>query len=258
MCGSHRADPTATAVSPLLVRPNGGAQSGVENFLVGRGSGVQSSAPRCKLEVLNPRTHPCRGGMIFEQRKTIMANETSSPKLHYILKLSADRDKFFRRTCPSCGRDYKTEAKGASHDSPLSTRLRRFEPRRNRSVQDEDHNEYLYCPYCRCRSSASETHTEETVALMRIHAQREVSLPRLNDLFSTTAEMFSRLNRPGSAIKIKSDFSRLTMPPQPVHGPEPPDMKIVHLQCCSKRVKVAEYWHDLRVCPYCGTSVTLV
>lgn len=127
------------------------------------------------------------------------------------------------------------------------------------SQEEEKPAEYLYCPYCGHHAESSQMLTEDTVHYLHQHILREVALPMVNKMFAGLEDALGgSRHRSGGLISIHFEHSRSPLPPRPIHGPEPSDMKIVQLLCCGKKIKVAERWDDVSLCTYCGIPLTLV
>lgn len=181
-------------------------------------------------------------------------NETQN-NVHFSLSLSMDKDRFLRRTCPSCGQDFKTETNEADLAWMLAPQIRRMgleigadDTRSNR------HEDNLYCPYCGHKPEVSDTFTEETIRYIHRHIMREIILPMTNKAFSGIDDASKNA---GGFISISFEYSRGTLPPRPIHGPEPSDMIEVDFLCCGKKAKVLERWVSLRSCIFCGKRVEL-
>lgn len=195
-----------------------------------------------------------------------MSNEEHTDDvIQFRLTFSLDQNQFFRRTCPSCGRDFKTEVNEADLVASLQPAFQQMgleigtgTDKSNKSK--ENITQYLYCPYCGHQAEASDTLTQTFVSYLRRYAMREYVLPMMNRAFSGIADSFggSRGRSKGLfSIEMKFEHNRIVLPPRPISGPEPPDMTIVELLCCNKRIKIQDGYYGLKLCPYCGTSVLI-
>jgi hypothetical protein len=186
-------------------------------------------------------------------------NSSTDDKVQFSLSISVDRDHFMRRTCPSCGRDFKTKVDGGDLAWAMSSQIRRMglDIGAKPAGETEDAAKTLLrCPYCEHQAEASDMLTEETVNYLQRFALREYLLPMVNNMFSGLEDSFG--NSGGGFISVSFKHSRSILPPRPIHGPEPPDMKIVELLCCGEKIKIAEKWYDLQTCSFCGTPVALI
>ena len=192
-------------------------------------------------------------------------NETeeqgSSNSIELKVSIGTDRDRFLRRNCPSCGRDFKTEIDAADLAWALTAQISRVSmemgiPAADAAVETEKRN--LRCPYCQHFAEANDMHTEETVDYLKRFAYREYALPMLSKMLSEFADSV-RMGSSGGLISfsISADYQQPLIPPRPIHGPEPTDMKIVDFLCCNKRIKVAESCVDISQCSFCGSQVSL-
>jgi uncharacterized C2H2 Zn-finger protein len=185
--------------------------------------------------------------------------------IRFSLSVSLDRDGFFRRACPSCGLEFKTESAPADFAWALDLQLRRVSDDIGvapASVVEEPLKETLRCPFCGHVAESSEMHTEETVSFLRQTALREYALPKLHKMLAGFAESFGRGGRGGGggflSISVSFKHEPSPLPPRPIYGPDAADMMIVRFMCCSRSIKVAEGWTDIGSCTYCGTRVSIV
>ena len=195
-----------------------------------------------------------------------MSNEEHTNDLvQFRLTFSLDQDRFFRRTCPSCGRDFKTEVNEADLAASLQSTFQQMgleigAVSDESSEEKEKITEYLYCPYCEYQAKTSDTLTQTFASYLQRYITREHILPMMNKAFSDIADSFAGNRRRSKglfSIEMKFEHNRDVLPPRPISGPEPPDMTIVELLCCNKRIKIQEGWYGLKLCPYCGTSVRI-
>jgi hypothetical protein len=188
-------------------------------------------------------------------------NEDSSDSiLRFEVSISTDRDHFLRRACPSCGRDFKTIIDQADLSWLLSEQIKRVgsEIGAVPTVEKGQTETELRCPYCHHVAKSSEIHTAETIDYIKRFLYREYVVPMLNRTFSDLEDSIGSGRRGGGFISISFKHEPITLPPRPIHGPEPADMKIVHFLCCDKQMKVYDSWDDLTACLYCNTPVAVV
>lgn len=189
-----------------------------------------------------------------------MSDEDS---VRFSITFDLDRDEFLRRTCPSCGRDFKTQANPDDLSSILQPAFRRIEEEIggiSLSTSDgEASPQSLSCPYCNYRAEAGEMLTEQFMVYLKRFVMREYVLPKINDMFSDFADGLGSNSRSNSffRIEIKADFEN-TLPTRPISGPEPPDMTKVEMICCGRMIKVYDDWFDLEKCPFCETEVRII
>ncbi len=189
--------------------------------------------------------------------------DQTNEQIRFSLTISLDRESFFRRACPSCGLEFKTEGDPADFAWALESQLRRVseevdvEPA---TVVEETAKETLSCPYCRHVAEAKEMHTPETVSYLRRFAMREYALPKLHQMLSEFSNSLERAGSGGGgfvSVSITSNYEPPPLPPRPIYGPDAADMMIVHFLCCGKKIKISESWTDVGVCPFCEMQVSL-
>jgi len=114
-------------------------------------------------------------------------------------------------------------------------------------VEDGDDRGQLTCPYCGSQFSHQDAHTDSTKAYCRRIALREIVLPRIRQAFSGLEGFDSGF------ISLTVTHSAGTLPPRPIHGPEPEDLVEVVFLCCKERAKLLSGWLGEAYCPNCGT-----
>jgi len=182
--------------------------------------------------------------------------------LHFSFSFSLDRDEFFRRTCPNCGRDFKTKVDPADLTSMLQPAFRRIEDEIGgislSTSEKEQSPQYLSCPYCNHRAKSGDMLTPEFQEYLNRFVMREYVLPQINSMFSEFSDGIQRSSRSMGSFGIKVNFDYdSTLPPRPISGPEAPDMTRIDLLCCGKSIKVRDGYFALSQCPYCGENVAL-
>lgn len=183
--------------------------------------------------------------------------------VHFSITFALDKDEFLRRTCPICGRNFKTKADPADMSSILQPAFRRIENEIGEltlSTADGDSSpQYLSCPYCNHRAESGDMLTEEFQVYLKRFIIREYVLPKINNMFSDFAQGLKSTSRSNSffSIELKADFEN-TLPPRPISGPEPPDMTKVEMFCCGRMIKIYDGWFDLGKCPFCGSDVRII
>ena len=188
----------------------------------------------------------------------------SDNQISFNISIGTDRDKFLRRTCPSCGRDFKTEVDPADLAWALTSQIGRASEELGLpavSVPEDTAESQLRCPYCQHLGPASEVHTEETMDYLKRFAYRNYLVPKLNEMFSGMEDSIGRQGGgSGGLISFSVSFEHepIPLPPRPIHGPEPADMKIVEFLCCGQKMKIVEYWTAVSECIYCGVKVAMV
>lgn len=187
--------------------------------------------------------------------------EQTDDTIQFNLSISSDRDGFLRRTCGSCGRDFKTEIDPADFAWALNSQIRRvsLEIGVDPAVIAEDQpKENLTCPYCQYSTESNEMHTEETVEYLKRFAYRDYALPMMNRLLSGFADSLTTSAGGGLiSFSVSSTHEPFSLPPRPIHGPESADMKIVEFLCCGRKIKILDGWNQLSSCSFCQTPTVL-
>ena len=183
--------------------------------------------------------------------------ESDVQRTQFSLTFSLDRDNFVRRTCPRCGRDFKTETSAADLAAALQPYFREagIEIGAREEEETDAGKAYLRCPYCGYHAEASDMLTEDLITYTKRLIFREYLQPKLNKELAAIADSFGRGSR-NSLVSVTFQHDPSVRAVRPIAGPEPPDMTIVHMHCCNQRIKIGG-WFDLRQCPYCDTQVQI-
>lgn len=187
--------------------------------------------------------------------------DSSGSKIQFEVSISTDRDQFLRRTCQSCGRDFKTAINPADLAWALSEQIKRMglDIGAVPAGDEEDVQDQLSCPYCQHIAKASEMHTDETVDYLKRFVYREYMVPMINSTFSDLEDSIAGGQSSGGFLSVSVSLKHdpIPVPPRPIHGPEPPDMKIVNFLCCGEQIKIADAWTEIGMCIYCRSRVAL-
>lgn len=182
----------------------------------------------------------------------------------YGLTIALDRDEFFRRVCPSCGRYFKIKADDEDLAFALQPTFQEVGPDYGEATsgqsEDQDEETYLCCPYCGERSPINETVTDEVWAYIHRHIAREFILPSFRAMNAELERSFgSHRTHASSGISVSISFEAadISLPPSPISGPELPDMKRVLLLCCNNEIAILDGWRDIVVCPFCDIQCVL-
>lgn len=186
------------------------------------------------------------------------SNESGDSTQKYSVAVSMDRDGFLRLTCPSCGLDFKIWISDAQLQHILESQVRRTERELMEGEEPEDDSTQLGCPYCGYRAPMNDMHTEETETYFQRVVHREVITPMMNEFIEEIGESWESGNRGSSGmVSFEANTSREILPPRPLHGPEPPDMKIIRFLCCGEQAKIRNRWYAVNRCPFCRFEVDL-
>ncbi len=182
------------------------------------------------------------------------ADSAEERSVQFQVNVSSDRDGFLRRTCPECGRDFKTSINEVQLSHFLQAEITHVGKEMGLIADEEADEEAsaLICPYCRHRARSHDMLPDELLHYLILQIKRQIIYPMIDKTFGGLADSIGRNNF------IRIEYSGGLLPPRPIHGPEPADMKIVHLICCSERIKISETWNGMEQCPYCGEAIVFV
>ena len=191
--------------------------------------------------------------MDFEEDE-IGANADEDHSVQLQVNISSDRDGFLRRTCPECGRDFKTSINEAQLSHFLHSEVERVGREMGLiAIEESDEGEStLICPYCTHPASPHDMLPDELLQYLTLQIKRQIIYPMIDKTFGRLADST------GKNDFIRLEYSGGSLPPRPIHGPEPADMKIIRLLCCEERVKISEAWNGMEQCPYCGEAIIFV
>lgn len=126
----------------------------------------------------------------------------------FAVSISTDRDQFLRRTCPSCGRDFKTRVDPIDLQWALTSYCRHA----GADVGPEDEQKpipaRIRCPYCTHEDKGSEMLTEETTTYLKRIVYREWVVPQMNKWFSDLADSLGSTRRSGGLFSLSVEVSR--------------------------------------------------
>lgn len=185
---------------------------------------------------------------------------SADERVHFAVSVSRDRDQFFRLTCPSCGRDFKILIDPNDLQWALSSYCQRMGYYVGSDNRDQAQPSRIHCPYCAYIDHGIQMHCEGTVTYLKRIICRELAIPLLNKWASGLEGSIGSESPSDGLFSISVEFehSRSLLPVRPIHGPEPPDFKIVSFLCCGKKIKISDGWTNVRVCSFCGTEVVLI
>ncbi len=159
-----------------------------------------------------------------------------------------DEDKFFRRACPLCNKEFKillsheelTELTQKGIDSYMLSQQENDKP------SDEEKNsnggEY-FCPYCGQKSE--NWWTEEQQAYINVVAENIVADLMNENIIKPMKRSFGS----GGIIQFKGKEMQHK---EPWISPEDNDMKKFELPCCQRQIKIEENWENDVFCYFCG------
>jgi len=162
-----------------------------------------------------------------------------------------DEDKFFRRQCPLCKREFKVllEENEIEDNAKKSIESFMLEEGNEKGESENDQAEEYYCPYCGQTSTHDCWWTDGQAAYLKIYIENIMKDLINKNLINPLKRKF---NRPTSGpISIKYEGNRLEQE-QPWISPEENNMKVFDLPCCDRVLKIREEWKDKVHCFFCG------
>ena len=133
----------------------------------------------------------------------------------------------------------------------LAAQCRRMGLEVGEQPEDPSNPLRIHCPYCSFEDGARE-YTEHTVEYLKRILYREYVFPQIQKMFSGLEDLSGHHAGSGAflSISIECKFTGAVLPPRPIHGPEPADMKIITFLCCEQKMKVSDRWNDIEICPF--------
>ena len=168
------------------------------------------------------------------------------------ISLPLDDEGFFRRQCSFCEKEFKifltkNELQDLEQDGIGSYLL----PEGQRTDQNDasiDDDEHFFCPYCGEMAPQSDWWTQEQLAFFRVHAENYMA-KIVNDKF--IKPMKRKYGRPKKGfISFHLDAKEIKQKDAWI-SPEENDMSIIHLPCCTKKMKIDELGTKTVICFFC-------
>ncbi len=176
------------------------------------------------------------------------------------IPLPLDDERFLRRECPFCRREFKIQISKEDLTNLAQNKLDSFllEEKKDETLKINDFNnkssnESLHtCPYCGQKAPLSDWWTKEQIKYIEIFAEN-VMIDIINK------NLIRPLKKKGFSSS-KSDFISLSLEfkgtemkkKEPWISPEENDMKIFDLPCCKCKIKIEEEWNKDVCCFFCG------
>lgn len=164
-----------------------------------------------------------------------------------------DKDKFFRRACPFCKREFKIQISDEEFAELIQKSKELYMLERGEgdfeekeSIKEND-SERFFCPYCGQEASSEEWWTIEQSRYIQVHVENIMADIVNRDFI----EKIERKFRGNKFIKFKG--KKLSME-EPRISPDNNDMIIINLPCCQFKIKIEENWNKIVHCFYCGFS----
>lgn len=161
-----------------------------------------------------------------------------------------DEDKFFRRQCPLCQREFKVllEEHEIEDITKKGIELFMLEQEEEKDESEEEQFKESYCPYCGQSSPYDKWWTDEQSAYLGIYIEN-IMKKLINE--NLIGPLKKRFGRPSSGpISIKFEGKELKQEETWI-SPEENDMDVFDLPCCSRKLKLKEEWKDKVHCHFC-------
>lgn len=194
------------------------------------------------------------------------SSQSPASEEKFSLAVTLDRDRFLRYTCPSCGLDFKLPAADGDLAYLLAPALERMGAELGLSLSSMEASDSVppkgslltHCPYCNHESNPSSMLTDELRRYLHRWILRVYVLPRLHKTLGSIANSGGSQSQGGFlSISFSLEYSRGSLPPRPIYGPDVADMTIISLLCCSNRIKVLDRLIHLSLCPFCQSEIVL-
>jgi hypothetical protein len=171
-------------------------------------------------------------------------------ELELSISFPLDVDKFLRRQCPLCRRDFKVLLEENEIEDLAKKGIKSFMLEQEEEKDDlEDETSEYFCPYCGQSSPHDRWWTDEQSAYLGVYIENVMKELINKNLIGPLKRSFGR---PSSGpISIRFEGKELKQE-EPWISPEQNDMEIFDLPCCSRKLKIREDWKDKVFCYFCG------
>ena len=149
-----------------------------------------------------------------------------------------DDDRFFRRECPLCIKDFKIQIDEDELKDIGEKLMESFLLEQDREDDDgEEEQQEFTCPYCGQKSAGDQWWTQEQIVYTKIYAEN-IMADIVNENF---IRPMKRTFRGSSSDFISVKFEGQEMKKQePWISPEENDMEILELKCCEEKINIDE------------------
>jgi hypothetical protein len=169
------------------------------------------------------------------------------------LPFPLDDDRFFRRECPFCRKEFKVLLEKEELIDLAQKGIDSFMIDLKEEAIDLDESEgsetEFFCPYCGQRAPRGNWWTQEQLAYVGIVA-KNIMAKIVNENFIHPLKRTFR--RPSSGM-VSIRFEGKEMEQQePWISPEVNNMEIFDLPCCQRKIKIEDNWSGVVHCFFCG------
>ena len=169
------------------------------------------------------------------------------------IPFSLDDEKFFRRECPFCRKEFKVLLEKEELTDLAQKGIDSFMIEAKEESIDLNESELLEteftCPYCGQQAPSDSWWTQEQLAYVNIVVKNIMAKMINENLISPLKRNFQK---PSSSM-ISIQFGGKEMEQQePWISPEVNDMEIFNLPCCQRKIKIEDNWSGVVHCFFCG------
>ena len=159
-----------------------------------------------------------------------------------------DDDRYLRRECPHCIREFKIKLSEEELTSYLDKHIASFLTDEVVTDEDADETKEFYCPYC--KQTAPNTHwwTQEQLSYLEIFGKNILAKIVNENLIKPLKRTRTRKN---DFISITFDAKEMVYE-DPWISEEINDMVLFDLPCCGESIKIQEGLQEDVCCYYCG------
>lgn len=169
------------------------------------------------------------------------------------IEMPLDENRFFRRECPYCFREFKILINDDKMLYGITQKLLDLylieEDNEERKDSNSEQQINYFCPYCGQQAGPDHWWTQEQLAYVSIYAKNimaqiinEKLIGQLKRTFSKSSSNFISFRFEGREIEQQ----------EPWISPESNDMEIFDLPCCQHKMKIKEGWSGKIYCYLCG------
>ncbi|MBA7687039.1 hypothetical protein ES703_95499 [subsurface metagenome] len=169
------------------------------------------------------------------------------------LSFPLDDDRFFRRECPFCRKEFKVLLEKDELTDVAQKGIDSFMIETKEETMDLDESKRseteFTCPYCGQQAPSDSWWTQEQLAYVGIVAKNIMAKMINENLISPLKTTFQR---PSSGM-VSIRFEGKEMKQQePWISPEVNDMEIFDVPCCQRKIKIEDEWTGVVHCFFCG------
>jgi uncharacterized Zn-finger protein len=169
------------------------------------------------------------------------------------LPFSLDDEKFFRRECPFCRKEFKVLLEKEELTDLAQKGIDSFMIEAKEESIDLNESELLEaeftCPYCGQQAPSDSWWTQEQLAYVSIVVKNIMAKMINENLISPLKRNFQKPS--SSMVSIRFEGKEMEQQ-EPWISPEVNDMEIFNLPCCQRKIKIEDNWSGVVHCFFCG------